>query len=46
MTTSKPKTRTSVAATALMALVSLAPLGGWADPGGDAGYIAWCLAVR
>ncbi len=37
MTPSKAKTLTSVAATTFMALVSLASLGGWAEPGGDVG---------
>ena len=35
MTHSRSNTRTSLAATALIALVSLASLGGWAKPGGD-----------
>ncbi len=37
MTPSKANTLTSVAATTFMALVSLASLGGWAEPGGDVG---------
>ncbi len=35
MTHSRSNTRTSLAATALIALVSIASLGGWAKPGGD-----------
>ncbi len=37
MTTSTAKTLSFVAATASIALVSLASLGGWAEPGGDGG---------